>query len=63
MTSTQLMVGGLTQPTVSRGLIEIPASAEKGLLNHFSRLFPKPLYGSLSSLGIVDQDFIEKIIK
>ena len=61
MSSTQLTVGGFTQPGVARGLIEMPNNAEKGFSNRFLWLFPNPLFEHFSSLGEVDEDFVDKI--
>ena len=61
MSSTQLNVGGFTQPGVARGLIEMPANAGKGFSHRFLRFFPNPLFEDFSSLGEVDRDFVQKI--
>ena len=42
MDVTALSIGGFTQPAVARNLIELQASAEKGLSPRFLWLFPKP---------------------
>ena len=63
MSSTQLTVGGFTQPGVARGLIEMPANAEKGFSHRFLWFFPNPLFADFSSLGEVDRDFVQKISK
>ena len=55
MSSTQLTVGGFTQPGVATGY------AEKGFSNRFLWLFPNPLFEHFSSLGEVDEDFVDKI--
>ena len=61
MSSTQLTVGGFTQPGVARGLIEMPATAEKGFSHRFLWFFPNPLFEDFSSLGEVDRDFVQNI--
>ena len=63
MTSTQLTVGGFTQPAVARALIEMPANAEKGLSHRFLWLFPNPLFEKFSKLREVDREFVGKISK
>ena len=63
MSSTQLTVGGFTQPGVTRGLIEMPANAEKGFSHRFLCFFPSPLFNRFSCLGEVDRDFVNKISK
>ena len=61
MSSTQLTVGGFTQPGVARGLIEMPANSEKGFSHRFLWFFPNPLFEKFSSLGKVDQEFVNKM--
>lgn len=61
MSSTQLTVGGFTQPGVARGLIEMPANAEKGFSHRFLWFFPSPLFEGFSSLGEVDRTFVNNI--
>ena len=62
MKSTNLTVGGFTQPGVARSLIEVPTNSEKGLSHRFLWLF-NPLYQKFDSLGEVDNEFIHKISK
>jgi hypothetical protein len=57
MERTALTVGGFTQPSVAKGLIELPASIEKGLSQRFLWLFPRPSFSMLESLEIVDENF------
>ena len=52
-----LTVGGFTQPSVAKGLIELPASTEKGLSQRFLWIFPRPLFSMLESLEMVDEKF------
>lgn len=61
MSSTMLTVGGFTQPSVARSLIEQPSNSEKGLSSRFLWFFPNVLYGSFDDLGQVDPNFINKI--
>ena len=61
MSSTNLTVGGFTQPGVARALIDIPANTEKGLSQRFLWLFPAPLYEHIEQLGEVDVEFIDKM--
>ena len=56
-----LTIGGFTQPSVARALIEQPSNSEKGLSNRFLWLFPNVIYGNFDDLGQVDLDFISKI--
>lgn len=63
MSSTQLTVGGFTQPGVARALIEMPSNAEKGFSHRFLWFFPNPLFEKFESLGTVDRGFIDKISK
>lgn len=57
MERTALTVGGFTQPSVSRALIELQASVEKGLTQRFLWIFPKPSYASFDSLELVEEQF------
>ena len=63
MSSTQLTVGGFTQPGVARALIEMPSNAEKGFSHRFLWFFPNPLFEKFVCLGEVDQDFVHKMSK
>ena len=56
-----LTVGGFTQPSVARALIEQPSNSEKGLYSRFLWLFPNVRYGNFDDLGQVDPDYISKI--
>ena len=57
MERTALTVGGFTQPTVAKSLIELPASVEKGLTQRFLWIFPKPSFGKFNTLELVDERF------
>lgn len=59
MEKTALTVGGFTQPSPSRGLIELPASIEKGLGQRFLWMFPPPSFANFSTLELVDEEFSE----
>ena len=59
MKKTGLTVGGFTQPNVAKSLIESSQAIEKGLVQRFLWMFPKPLYSDFSSLQIANQEFIE----
>ena len=55
MQRTALTVGGFTQPSVGRALIELPASIEKGLTQHFLWIFPKPSFSPFNSLELIEE--------
>ena len=57
MDHTSLNVGGFTQPSVARSLIELPSNIEKGLSTRFVWIFPKPCYAKFASLEPVNQQF------
>ena len=57
MDRTALTVGGFTQPSVARALIELPASIEKGLTSRFLWIFPKPSFAGFSTLELVEEEF------
>ena len=57
MASTNFTLGGFTQPTVARSIIELPANAEKGLSQRFIWTFPKPTYTDFETLEPVDTTF------
>jgi hypothetical protein len=61
MEETYLIVGGFSQPSVARGLIEYPGNTEKGLSQRFLWLFPKPSYANFESLESVNRDFSESL--
>lgn len=63
MKSTNLTIGGFTQPSVARSLIDIPSNSEKGLSHRFIWLFPLPVFKNFDTLTEVNQDFIDKISK
>ncbi len=57
MDRTALTVGGFTQPSAARALIELPASVEKGLTHRFLRILPKPSLSNFDSLELVKEIF------
>ncbi len=61
MDYTGLTVGGFTQPSVARGLIEYPPNVEKGLCQRFLWLLPKPNPTLFSELERVDETFSASI--
>ena len=61
MSSTNLTVGGFTQPGVARSLIEQPSNADKGLSHRFMWMFPKMLFRNFKSLGEIDKEFYHQI--
>ena len=61
MKKTALTVGGFTQPTVAKSLIELPVAVEKGLVPRFLWIFPKPSYAPFSSLKPANTDFCDYI--
>ena len=61
--TTSLTVGGFSQPSVARTLIEQSASAEIGLTQRFLWCFPKPSYSRFSTLEKVDDVFTQTLGK
>ena len=59
MDSTCLTVGGFSQPSVARVLIEQSGSAEIGLSQRILWLFPQPAYSRFSTLEAVDSQFTD----
>lgn len=57
MDKTALTVGGFTQPSVSRSVIELPASVDKGFAQRFLWIFPEPSFSDFDSLEPVDETF------
>ena len=57
MSRTGLTIGGFTQPSVARGLIESPQNVEKGLCQRFLWVAPQPSLTHFNDLRHVDQDF------
>jgi hypothetical protein len=63
MHHTGLTVGGFTQPSVARSLIEHQPNMEKGLCQRFLWLVPKPNPVRFNDLECVDQSFSTAISK
>ena len=61
MEHTSLTVGGFTQPSVARRLLEAPGNAEQRLAQRFLWFFPKPTYTRFEDLEPVNKDFSEDI--
>ena len=61
MDRTALTVGGFTQPSVARTLIEQQSSAERGFCQRFLWIFPKPVFGKFKTLEPVKPEFNESI--
>ena len=61
MEHTSLTIGGFTQPSVARNLIEMPTNAEKGLSQRFLWFFPKPCYNKFNDLEPVDEEFSDDV--
>ena len=61
MESTCLTVGGFSQPSVARALIEQSGSSEVGLSQRFLWMFPKPTYSRFGTLEAVDGNFTDSI--
>ena len=59
MEKTALTVGGFTQPSTAKGLIELPASVEKGLTQRFLWVFPKPSFSKIETLQLDEEKFSE----
>ena len=56
-------MGGFTQPIVARNLIELPQAIEKGLIQRFLWIVPKPSYAPFESLEVPNKDFTEYLGK
>ena len=61
METTCFTVGGFSQPSVARSLIEQSGSAEIGLTQRFLWMFPRPAYSRFCTLEAVDTQFTENI--
>lgn len=57
MEETNLVVGGFSQPSVARALIEFPGNTEKGFSQRFLWIFPEPSYAHFESLESVNKSF------
>ena len=63
MERTALTVGGFTQPSVARNIIEQNTGAERGFSQRFLWLFPKPTFAKFASLKPVPEEVNEAIGK
>ena len=63
MESTSLTIGGFSQPSVARALIEQSGSTEIGLAQRILWIFPQPTYSRFSTLKPVDKTFTENLGK
>ena len=61
MKFTGLTVGGFTQPSVARTLLELPTNAEKGFSQRFWWCIPKPHIVRFDELQRVDREFSASI--
>ena len=59
MDHTALTVGGFTQPTAAKSLIELPSSTEKGFAQRFLWIFPQPKFSKFESLELVNEKFTQ----
>lgn len=62
MQHTGLTIGGFTQPSVARNLLEQPINIEKGLCQRFLWLVPKPSTVAFDDLQRVNIDFMTSIV-
>lgn len=63
MTYTGLTVGGFTQPSVARTLIELQGNAEKGFSQRFLWCIPKPRIVRFEELQKVNSEFSTSVGK
>ncbi len=63
MERTALTVGGFTQPSVAKALIELPASVEKGLAQRFLWIVPPPSFAKFDELELIDEEFSDYLGK
>lgn len=63
MEKTALTVGGFTQPSVARNLLDQQASIEKGLPQRFLWLVPQPYFSTFDSLEPIDNTFYNSLGK
>ena len=61
MERTALTVGGFTQSSVSRSLIELPSSIEKGFAQRFLRIFPRPSFSKFQTLELANERFSDSL--
>jgi hypothetical protein len=63
MNITGLTVSGFTQPTVARHLIELPQAVEKGLVQRFLWIIPKPSFSTFDHLESADKVFTGYLVE
>ena len=63
MSKTGLTVGGFTQPTMAKSLIENPQAVEKGLVQRFLWIIPRPSYSAFTSLEPANSSFCKYLGK
>jgi len=63
MRKSGLTVGGFTQPSVAKSLLESQPAVEKGLIQRFLWIFPKPLYSDFEDLQPANTVFTEYLGK
>lgn len=63
MEKTALTVGGFTQPSVARTIIEQTTGAERGFSQRFLWIFPKPTFAKFASLEPVSDEISATIGK
>ena len=61
MKFTGLTVGGFTQPSVVRNLMELPTNAEKGFSRRFLWCIPRPHFVRFDELQTVNMEFSASI--
>ena len=61
MEYTGLTIGGFTQANVARGFIESTANVEKGLIQRFHWLIPKPHPKKFADLNTMDKTFSDSV--
>lgn len=61
MKHTGLTIGGFTQPSVAKNLIDNQSNVEKGLCQRFLWILPRPTTVSFEKLEQVDKDFFTAI--
>jgi len=61
MDYTGLSIGGFTQVNVARGFIESTANVEKGLIQRFHWLIPKPYPKKFKDLKKIDTSFSDSV--
>jgi len=63
MKKAGLTIGGFTQPSVAKSLIENPQGIEEGLVQRILWIIPKPLYSAFTSLESANSSFCQYLGK